>query len=284
MGKFFKARVISNLPVNETNNVLTVKPIERSTSPVPGQFYMIGVADSYDPLPKRPFSFFRKTSGELHFLYTVRGKGTAFMKAFREGKVIRMLGPLGNGYPRHGKSSIPLCVAGGTGIASVFSLLAKLSEKACVLYGARCKDQLLVTDELEAFGDRCAFCTDDGSFGAKGTAVDILDDFIERHKKRTAGFVIYACGPNPMLKAVSDFAKHRSLKGYLSLEEHMACGFGACQGCVVKTVYGYKRVCKDGPVFTLDEIIWEEYKGRWHVNSTWAVFHEFVCQDRDTET
>jgi dihydroorotate dehydrogenase electron transfer subunit len=258
LGKYLKARVVSNLTVNETNNILTLKPLERSTSPVPGQFYMIGVADSHDPLLKRPFSFFRKTPEGLHFLYTVRGKGTAFMKAFGEGKIIPMIGPLGNGYPGPGRATVPLFVAGGTGIASVFSLIEKLSKKACVLYGARCKDQILVADELQAFGDRCSICTDDGSFGAKGTAVDMLGDFLSRHRKGTARFVIYACGPKPMLQAVSEFAVQRAIKGYLSLEENMACGFGACLGCAVKSVHGYKRVCREGPVFPMDEIVWEQ--------------------------
>ena len=258
MGKYFKARVVSNLPVNETNNILTVKPPRRTTAPVPGQFYMIGVADSHDPLLKRPFSFFRKTPKGLQFLYTVKGKGTAFMKAFGKGKIIQMIGPLGNGYPGPGRAAVPFFVAGGTGIASVFSLIEKLSKKACVLYGARCKDQILVADELQAFGERCSICTDDGSFGEKGTAVNMLDDFLSRHRKRTTRFVIYACGPKPMLQAVTEFAKQRGIKGYLSLEEHMACGFGACLGCTVKTVNGCQRVCSEGPVFPLEEIIWEQ--------------------------
>jgi dihydroorotate dehydrogenase electron transfer subunit len=139
---------------------------------------MIEAGDSYDPLLKRPFSFFRKTSGGIQFLYTAKGKGTSLMKDYRPGKVLSIIGPLGTGYPKPEKGVIPLFVAGGTGIASIFSLAEKFSKRSCLMYGAKCKDELLIINELKCLCNKPIVCTDDGSVGEKCTAADLLNNFV----------------------------------------------------------------------------------------------------------
>ncbi|MEW6213842.1 MAG: dihydroorotate dehydrogenase electron transfer subunit [Nitrospirota bacterium] len=265
MSRYFRAKIINNLSLNSKNSLLTIAPLEPVINPEPGQFYMIEVCNSYDPLLKRPFSFFRKTSEGIRFLYEVRGKGTMMMKGLRDGTVLNVLGPLGKGYPEPESDKTPLLIAGGIGIASIFPLAEALAKKAYVLYGARDKDGLLMLDELKGLTDELIISTDDGSMGEKGTVVDVLNDFLVHlspitqanpESIRGCGYSIYACGPKPMLEAVSRIAFKKGLKGYISAEEHMACGVGACLGCAVRTINGYKMVCKEGPVFSIEEIVW----------------------------
>ncbi len=223
--------------------------------PLPGQFYMLEVSKGLDPLLKRAFSLFRRTRDGFEILYRIKGKGTSILKDLKEGTVLKVLGPLGNGYPLPSDSESPVVIAGGIGIASVFSLVEKLAKKAFVFYGARAEQELFMTDALQSFYKELIVCTDDGSCGVRGTVVDVLSDFI---RKRDALHqpVIYACGPNVMLREIAKTAAANSIKAYVSLEEHMACGIGACLGCVVKTRSGYQRVCKEGPVFDASEILW----------------------------
>ncbi len=223
--------------------------------PQPGQFYMLEVSKGSDPLLKRAFSLFRRTPEGFQVLYRIKGKGTSILKDLKEGTVLHVLGPLGNFYPMPSDSESPLVIAGGIGIASVFSLVEKLSKKAFVFYGARVEQELFMTDALESFHRELVLCTDDGSCGVKGTVVDVLSDFIKKHDEFHRP-VIYACGPNAMLKEIAKTAAATGIKAYVSLEEHMACGIGACLGCVVKTTSGHQRVCKEGPVFDAREIVW----------------------------
>jgi len=230
--------------------------MDQVIEPEPGQFYMIEVGNAFDPLLKRPFSYFRRTSGTIQFLYTVKGKGTSFMKEFKQGRIINIIGPLGTGYPNPKNGFTPLLIAGGIGIASIFSLAEKLAKKSCIIYGARSKDDLLMLNELGKMGAEIITCTDDCSFGKEGLVTDVLNDFINSHSTSLDSYVLYACGPRLMLEALSKISIDRGIKGYISLEENMACGFGACLGCAVKTNRGYKRVCKEGPVFPIEEIVW----------------------------
>jgi len=243
---------------------------------------MLEVSDSHDPLLKRPFSFFRKTPEGIQFLYEVRGRGTTLMKGFRIGKIINVLGPLGKGYPEPEGNSTPLLIAGGIGIASIFPLIEAFMNRAYVFYGARDTAGLLMLNELQGLSDRLLISTDDGSMGKQGTVVDLLNDFLTRHPSLVTRYVLYACGRKEMLKAVSQVALEKGMKGYVSAEENMACGVGACLGCAIavkskeqraksrkqkakdlnselrtpNSELVYKMVCKDGPVFPVEEIVW----------------------------
>ena len=224
--------------------------------PQPGQFYMLQVSKGSDPLLKRAFSLFRRTPEGIQILYRIKGKGTSILRDMKEGAALDLLGPLGNGYPMPSDDQSPLVIAGGIGIASVFSLVEKLSKKAFVFYGARLEEELFMTDELGKIYKELVVCTDDGSCGVRGTVVDVLHDFV-KNRDGIQRPVIYACGPHVMLAAIAKAAEAYSIKAYASLEEHMACGVGACLGCAVKTTSGYKRVCKEGPVFDSQEIVWQ---------------------------
>lgn len=229
---------------------------------------MVQVREGSDPLLKRPFSLFRKTEEGIQLLYRIQGKGTTILGGLAAGAPVNLLGPLGNGYPAPGPASAPVVIAGGIGIASVFPLIESMAGKATVLYGARTGDDLLLLDELKALSGNFDVCTDDGSRGEKGNVLDLLNRVLPPDSGSSSQ--IYACGPKPMLRAVSGFAVARGIKAYLSLEEHMACGIGACLGCVVKIkarIAGgagqgevdegaYQRVCMEGPVFSAEDIVW----------------------------
>lgn len=217
---------------------------------------MIQTGNSLDPLLKRPFSYFRKAPGMIQFLYAVKGRGTSIMEALKVGDELQVIGPLGIGYPALKKGTTPLLIAGGIGIASLFSLAECCMRKPYLIYGARCKNDILLLNELEQLGCELITCTDDCSFGREGKVTDVLTTFLSSPSSKGVPYTIYACGPRPMLSAVAKIAVANHIKGFVSLEENMACGFGACLGCAVQTVKGYQRVCKEGPVFPIEEIVW----------------------------
>jgi dihydroorotate dehydrogenase electron transfer subunit len=220
---------------------------------------MIETSRTFDPLLRRPFSYMRSDGPRLGFLYRVKGKGTLLMKDFLPGQEIDILGPLGRSFPRPPAGSTPLVIAGGTGVASLFPLLSEFSGKSFMVYGARTGEELLLTSEVEKTGSEVLLCTQDCSRGEEGLVTDILVRFLDSAEAKLHSFYIYACGPAPMLAAVAKIAEWRKIPGCASLEEKMGCGFGACQGCVVRTVQGYLRVCVEGPVFRLEDIVWEVF-------------------------
>lgn len=216
---------------------------------------MLQAGDSYDPLLKRPFSIFNYDESTLHFLYRICGKGTLSLSRFKEGTAIQLVGPLGNSYPAPEGDFI--AVAGGIGIASLLPLLQKFEKRAYLFYGARDKDELVMMDEAKRAAKELFIATDDGSEGKKGFITALLSDFLGASRITHRASRLYACGPTPMLKAVAEITRDKGIPCYVSLEEHMACGIGACLGCIVKTTSGQKRVCKEGPVFAAEEILWK---------------------------
>jgi len=282
LSRYYKAEIIQNLSLNSKTGLLTIKPSEHAPDPEPGQFYMLEVSDSKDPLLKRPFSLFRKTSDAIQFLYEVRGRGTLMLKSLRGGGFINVLGPLGKGYPKPDTESIPLVIAGGIGIASLFPLVESVPKRAYVFYGARNNEGLVLLNELKDISGKLSISTDDGSMGPKGTVVDIFNDFLSSQFPVPNSYLIYACGRKTMLEAVCRVALEKGIRGYVSAEERMACGMGACLGCAIRAkskelratskkqkakylnstlssqplALSYKMVCKDGPVFPIEEIVW----------------------------
>ena len=245
--------VIENSPLSSGHFLIKFDTGDGAPEPRPGQFYMVSTTDGHDPLLKRPFCYFRGATGTLEVLYRVTGRGTTLLSRIKPGATVDLLGPLGNSWPAPAAKAAPLVIAGGIGIASVFPLITSLRRKPRVMYGGRSPDELLMRPELEA-ASRVTFCTEDGAVGIKGTVMAALNDI-----EPTKNNVIYACGPRGMLAAVARWAKEHGVRGYVSLEANMACGVGACLGCVVKTVKGYRGVCSDGPVFRLDEVDWEGF-------------------------
>jgi dihydroorotate dehydrogenase electron transfer subunit len=232
----------------------------------PGQFAMLSINRRGIVLP-RPFSIHNFEHGErvswLDFLFKVVGRGTTQLANLSVGSSIMILAPLGKGFPALPSGYKAIIVAGGMGIAPLFPLIVRLkkaSSSLSVLYGAKSHDDLVCLSELHDLGDiHIKITTEDGTGeGEKGLVTQLLKHEEEEEEAKTA---IYACGPEPMLQNVSDYATERDIPCWISIERWMACGVGACLSCVVKTSVGYKRVCCDGPIFNATEITWRDDVG-----------------------
>ncbi|MCX5711281.1 MAG: dihydroorotate dehydrogenase electron transfer subunit [Candidatus Omnitrophica bacterium] len=244
-----KGKILKNSCVGGSYFKLSIFCPKISKAALPGQFVNLKISHGFIPLLRRPISIHNVRGSNVDLLYEVVGKGTELLSRKKAGEELDLIGPLGNGFSARGARRAIL-VAGGMGVAPLLFLAEKLKkQKPLVLIGAKTRKQILCVKEFEKIGCVVKIATDDGSCGFKGRATDLL-------KKILVRVTIYACGPKPMLKAVCVIAKAKNMPAQISLEEHMACGIGACLGCVVNTTKGMKRVCKEGPVFDSGEIIW----------------------------
>ncbi len=210
-----------------------------------GQFVNIKLDGFY---LRRPISVCDIQGDVLTLIYKVVGNGTEKMSEMSEGESLQILTGLGNGYDLTKSGGAPLLIGGGVGVPPMYLLAKKLISKGCkvsVVLGFNTKDEVFYENEFRALGCDVTVTTVDGSFGVKGFVTDALPESYS---------YFYTCGPEPMLKAVY---KSANTSGQFSFEERMGCGFGACMGCSCKTVTGYKRICKDGPVLEKEEILWE---------------------------
>lgn len=235
----------------------------------PGQFVMVETSENHHPLLRRPFSIYKSYSthhprkgkrGHLSILYKIVGQGTQKMSAFKKGETVNLIGPLGNGFtlPPLPFSSPTILIGGGAGMASLAGLGEALGRgNLYVFIGGKTSDDILCEDDFP--NGKVFIATEDGSRGAKGTVVDLFKSNSHRFDKTQIHYV-YLCGPEGMFKALSKLIPSKKWISEVSLEARMGCGFGACWGCVVKTKDAqttYHRVCRDGPVFPLSEIVWE---------------------------
>ena len=196
---------------------------------------------------RRPISVCDCEGDVLTIVYKVVGKGTEQMSRMTEGKLDVLTG-LGNGYDLADAGEHPLLLGGGVGVPPLYMLAKQLiaaGKTVSVVLGFNTKSEIFYEDEFKALGADVTVATADGSYGVKGFVTDALP---------TDYTYFFTCGPEPMLKAV--FAASTT-EGQFSFEERMGCGFGACMGCSCKTVTGYKRICKEGPVLRKEEILWE---------------------------
>lgn len=197
---------------------------------------------------RRPISVCDYNDNELTLIYKVVGKGTEYMAELGVGAKLDVLTGLGNGYDLSESGNEPVLIGGGAGVPPMYNLCRKLvaeGKKPQVILGFNKENELFFENEFKALGAEVTVTTADGSYGMKGFVTDAL-----KNMKYT---YIYSCGPEPMLKAIYNTAE---TSGQLSFEERMGCGFGACMGCSCATKYGNKRICKDGPVLEMEEIIW----------------------------
>ncbi len=227
----------------------------------PGQFVMIKVSseNTTDPLLRRPLSIMsaEPESGIIEMIYKIAGRGTALLSNKKTGQNLDIIGPLGNGFPELPQSHSALVVGGGVGIPPLIFLTQRLCQRDNVavtaFIGAKTGQDIVCPERFLINGAENVLCaTENGDTGVKGFVTEALNDFLNKHSVDTP--VIYACGPEQMLKAVARIGKSRSIPTFVSLEEHMGCGVGACLGCVVDTVNGYKTVCSDGPVFNTADL------------------------------
>ncbi len=211
-----------------------------------GQFVNIQLDGRY---LRRPISVCDCAEGALTLLYKVVGGGTAQMAAMAAGDTLDVLTGLGNGYDLTAAGEHPLLIGGGVGVPPLYMLAKKLlaqGKRVSVILGFNTAAEVFYEDEFRALGCDVTVTTVDGSRGVKGFVTDAMVGMEYTY--------FYTCGPEPMLKAVY---KTAATSGQFSFEERMGCGFGACMGCSCKTVTGYKRICKEGPVLTKEEILWE---------------------------
>jgi len=237
----------------------------------PGQFVMLKISDDRIPFLRRPFSVYKsypadhpekRKRGYLVIVYKRVGKGTQKMTALKKGQKVGLIGPLGNGFalPPLPSSENIILIGGGMGIVSLFSLTETLGGRnLSVFIGGKTRSDILCVDDFKKLNSKVLIATEDGSLGTRGTVVDLFSSQ-RKNLSKNQRYSIYACGPVAMLKALAKAVVFKNLTCQASLEARMACGFGACWGCVVKTNHPktpYQRVCKDGPVFRLEDIVWE---------------------------
>jgi dihydroorotate dehydrogenase electron transfer subunit len=239
----------------------------------PGQFVMFKIDGCQDPLLRRPFSLFKndlgrhrqkEKRGRFSILYKKVGRGTQKMTELEKGAKVDIIGPLGNGF-----TSLPplsfrnaILIGGGVGIVSLFSLAEALEagRKLSVFIGGKTKTDILCLKDFKKLNSNIFVATEDGSFGHQGTVIDL---FLSKQAKlwKEGPCPIYSSGPLGMLKGLARALGSKKSLCEASFEARMACGFGACWGCVIKTKdprTPYQRVCKEGPVFNLGNIIWED--------------------------
>lgn len=259
----FTVRVISQKALTKDIFLLNLKLEKPFKSLTPGQFFMIKIQDGFEPFLRRPLAWFSydKNKKSIQFAYKVVGKGTTILAHKKTEEKLNILGPLGKGFSSYLKKEKLLFVAGGAGIFPFFSILENLSEKqkknSKLIWGVNKKNDLFYINKLKNKLP-IYLVTEDGSISKKALATDVVEKILSEDQN---DWFIIACGPAEMLKNLANLLEKYKLNGELSMEERMACGFGACLGCAVPSKKGgYLRACKDGPVFRFDEIDWKRVK------------------------
>ncbi|NLK51704.1 MAG: dihydroorotate dehydrogenase electron transfer subunit [Syntrophomonadaceae bacterium] len=283
------ALILKQEKLTNDHYLLTYLAPEMSQRARPGQFVHVRCGDTWDPLLRRPLSLhgIDPEAGTLSLLYRVVGRGTERLSRLSEGECLEVMGPLGRGFQLIGREAI--VIGGGIGVAPLLPLVQVLIRQGIqvtVLLGARSQEGLLAQEAFQKTEARVEIATDDGTFGVRGTVVDLLQKRLESYSSVNPGeeakrdICVYACGPVPMLSAIWQICQSGQIPLQLSLEERMGCGVGACLACVcrVKVVsngenqkkqpaqfgvdaaltsqdWKYARVCVEGPVFWGKEVI-----------------------------
>lgn len=267
--------VIDNKKIADSFFLLSIKNDEMASRTKAGQFYMlspysIDQENHTDFFLKRPISVFdlNENEGIIQFFYQVIGKGTKNLTFLKKGDILSLLGPLGNGFRTDLKNEKILLVGAGVGIAP-FQYLQKVldpSNEIYIVFGGRNHSAVAIAEHF-TFKDHSRFflATDDGSFGSHKNTIELMEQVLDEfshedmNKCRFSNFTyVFGCGSTIVLKKISEIAKRLGIECQLSLEKRMACGVKACGACSIKTKNGMERVCSDGPVFNLKNLIIEE--------------------------
>ncbi len=269
--KNYKTMVLSNQEISPGYYRMRILAPGFGEGARPGQFVMFRVQTSLPPLLRRPFGIFRvghlapdceglPPKEYLEILYKVVGRGTHIMEGLHEGDRVEVLGPVGRGFDLGDPAEEKILVGGGIGLVPLYMLASELTRNSSVrlLMGGRTREDILAVTEFERLGVETYVSTDDGSLGEEGLVTDVLKRKLEKYP----GASVYACGPMPMIEAVYKICAERKVPLQVSLEALMACGVGACLGCVVKgrghteENPRYLCTCKEGPVFRAEQLDW----------------------------
>ena len=276
--RHFQGRIAFNDPCGPRCRKLRIAVPDRLIRYAPGQFFHLRCGTGTDPLLRRPFSVYAVETCDagwvrrLDFLYLVVGHGTRTLAGRAAGEMLDLLGPLGKGFHPPAGPARHVMVAGGVGIAPFYDLAQHLrkadpgpASRPLLLFGSRTKDELYALDELRQLDIEIRLATDDGSAGHRGVVTDLLARRLDEAPAagdRGGPVQVYACGPEPMLDAVTAIARSRGVPAQLSLDRRMGCGLGACGACVCKVRapeapegWDYLRICREGPVVDAERLV-----------------------------
>ena len=252
MAEITGCRIIENIKLTDTAHAITMHAAGIVQQARAGQF--IHVNCGHRRILRRPISICAADGDVLKIVFEARGEGTEWLAGRRAGQNLDVIGPLGHGYDFNGKNTI--VIGGGIGVPPMLYAAKAAPGSVTAILGFRDSGKLMLKDDFEAACSEVYITTDDGSFGIAGPVTIPLEKLL------TVGGhdAVLACGPKPMLKAVAEIAEHYKVPCEVSLEERMGCGVGACLVCACKTTDGttekMSRVCKDGPVFDSQEVVW----------------------------
>lgn len=252
--KLLRVPVTANQELMPGTHVLTLESPELGRSAAPGQFLHLKAGPSWDPLLRRPISIFRVRPSSVSLLVRDVGPGSGMIAQAQPGQILDCLGPLGRGFILDRRQSRLLLVGGGYGVAPLIGLAERALPRECevtLLVGAATAEQVFPPAEVPPAVEYHV-ATMDGSLGQRGTVTELVPALLDWTD------AVYGCGPHGMLESLARACRVRpSLSVQLAMEQRMGCAMGVCLGCVTPTVRGYQRVCRDGPVFPADELIWE---------------------------
>jgi dihydroorotate dehydrogenase electron transfer subunit len=265
-----KCEVLSVKRWGAYHSITLVAP-EIADDAKPGQFVEIGVPQGREFLLRRPFSIHQASrkggwAGTLEIAFTTVGPGTRWLTEIEAHDFLDVVGPLGRPFPYPAQPKSCLLVGGGYGAAPLYFLAQELrsrGKRVDMIVGARDQERVFKAVEAKRLSVQVSLTTEDGSLGERGKVTDVLPGMITRCETE----VVYACGPNPMLRAVAEYCAEQGLATQVALEELMACGMGVCWTCVVPVVrrdgsgWDYLRSCVDGPVFSGARVWWEKWLG-----------------------
>ena len=265
-----KVKILSRKEVAPNIHLIRLNAPAIAQEALPGQFIHIKCSVDNYPLLRRPISIHRinKKKGEIYILFQVMGEGTKLLAQKEVGDNLDILGPIGNGFNIYPESKKIIIIGGGIGVAPLLALCEESIRKGKevrVLIGALKKELVIGEENFRKLGAKVDVATNDGSYKYKGLVTDLLEGSI---REGWLADQIFACGPKPMLRKIVEISLDNHIDCQVSLEERMACGIGACLGCVCKTKtrdkekdkvkYEFKRVCVDGPIFEGSEVVWDD--------------------------
>ncbi len=281
------SKIVSNKRLTENCWRVVLDAPQIASEVKPGQFIHVKIGGENGPIFRRPFSVFRRVSLEgsrlgIEIVYKVIGKGTRLMTELRRGDMLDIVGPLGHGFKLDRERPSQVIVAGGTGAACIFLLAEEISRSGLplkVLLGAETKASVILKKEYAALSAEVMISTDDGTSGYHGFVTQMLDEALEKGRV-ASDCMVYSSGPEPMLRALALVCRKYGIPAQISIERHMMCGIGAYLACICKVdrdyisksrdlgsshiqfasdkEFGYALVCKDGPVFDIHEVIFDE--------------------------